>query len=131
MTHTFTVTGTPAAQGSKKHVGNGRMVETAKGLPGWRAAVVAAAKASHGPLWVPLDGPLVVTLTVYLARPRTTKFPDYPAGAPDTDKLQRAIGDALTIAGTIHDDARIVTWHASKRWAVGCEPGAHVTIRPV
>lgn len=131
MPHTFQVTGAPSQQGSKKHVGNGRMVETAKGLPAWRAAVIAAARDSHGPHWETLDGPLKVELTVYLARPKTTRFKDYPAGPADLDKQMRAIGDALTIAGTIKDDARIVTWHASKRWAIGCEPGAHITITEI
>ena len=128
MAHEFTVVGTPSQQGSKRHVGNGRMVEMSKRLPAWRATVIRAARESHREGWEALDGPLVVGLTVYLARPRSTKFPDYPAGAPDLDKLQRAIGDALKLAGTIHDDARIVTWHARKRWAVGCEPGAVISI---
>lgn len=128
MAHMIEVAGTPSQQGSKRHVGGGRMVEMSKRLPAWRAAVVAAARESHGPGWEALDGPLVVGLTVYLARPRTTKYPDYPAGAPDLDKMQRAIGDALTIAGTIKDDARIVTWQAKKRWAIGCEPGAVISI---
>ncbi|HEY9356511.1 MAG TPA: RusA family crossover junction endodeoxyribonuclease [Arthrobacter sp.] len=128
VAHEISVTGRPAQQGSKKHVGGGRMVEMAKRLPAWRKAVVAAAKESHGPEWEPLDGALVVGLTVYLPRPKGTKYPDYPAGPPDTDKLQRAIGDALTQAGTIADDARIVTWHAHKRWAVGCEPGATIRV---
>lgn len=128
MAHTISVTGKPSQQGSKKHVGNGRMAEMAKHLPAWRKTVIAAARESHGPDWDPLDGPLTVGLTVYLARPKTTKYPDYPAGAPDLDKLQRAIGDALTLAGTIKDDARIVTWNAKKRWAIGCEPGAVITI---
>jgi Holliday junction resolvase RusA-like endonuclease len=126
--HHILVTGTPAAQGSKKHVGGGTMVETSKNLPRWRKAVIEAAKNSHGPDWEPLDGCLTVNLTIWLARPKTTKFKDEPAGAPDLDKLQRAVGDALTIAGTIKDDARITTWAASKRWAIGCEPGATITI---
>lgn len=126
--HQILVTGHPAQQGSKKHVGAGRMVEMDKKLPGWRKLVIAAAQATHGPHWEPLDGCLTVNLTVWLPRPKTTKYPDEPAGTPDLDKLQRAVGDALTQAGTIADDARITTWNASKRWAVGCEPGATITI---
>jgi hypothetical protein len=40
----FEVVGLPAAQGSKRHVGNGVMVETSKNLKPWRAAVAAAAR---------------------------------------------------------------------------------------
>lgn len=130
MSHHISVLGKAAPQGSKKHVGNGRHVESSKTLPGWRKAIINAAKNSHGPDWEPLDGPLVVTFTAWMQRPPTTKFKDLPAGAPDLDKLQRAVGDALTIAGTIKDDARITTWIAKKRWAIGCEPGATITIRP-
>lgn len=129
MSHHISVLGAAAPQGSKSHVGNGRMIESSKILPKWRKAIIAAAKQSHGPEWEPLDGPLVVTFTAWLRRPPGTKFKDYPAGPPDTDKLQRAVGDALTIAGTIKDDARITTWIAKKRWAIGCEPGATITIR--
>ncbi|QWY79707.1 RusA-like Holliday junction resolvase [Arthrobacter phage Persistence] len=121
------VHGTPAAQGSKKHVGGGRMVEMDKKLPSWRAAVEAAARLATGPGWAPLDGPLKVSGHVSLRKPNTTKFPTAPAGVPDLDKLQRAIGDALTKAGTIKDDARIVHWDIRKVWADNV-PGANLTI---
>lgn len=124
----FRVAGNAAAQGSMRSVGNGRMVSMSKKLPGWRKAVIAAAQDAAGPGWEPLDGPLTVHLHVFLARPKTTKYPGVPAGTPDLDKLQRAVGDALTLAGAISDDARIVSWHAHKRWAVGCEPGARITV---
>jgi Holliday junction resolvase RusA-like endonuclease len=99
-----------------------------KKLPAWRKAVIAAAQHAHGPSWEPLDCALSVRVDVYLPMPKKTKFPVWPAGTPDLDKLQRAIGDALKLAGTITDDARIVSWHAHKHWAVGCEPGAGITI---
>jgi crossover junction endodeoxyribonuclease RusA len=111
-----------------KHVGGGRLVPSNKRLGSWRATVIAAARAAMGDGWEPLDGPLTVHLDVYLPRPASTKFKDFPAGAPDMDKLQRAVGDALTLSGAIKDDARIVSWHAHKKWAVGIEPGAYITI---
>jgi crossover junction endodeoxyribonuclease RusA len=125
----FRVEGNAAAQGSMKHVGNGRLVAMSKKLPSWRKAVIAAAKEAHGPVWEPMDGPLTVHLDIFIPKPKKTKFPDYPAGTPDLDKLQRAIGDALKLAGTITDDARIVSWHAHKRWTV-LEPYAHITVYP-
>lgn len=128
MSVTIRVEGHAAAQGSMKHVGAGRMVSMSKRLAGWRKTVVKAAQAVTGDDWEPLDGPLGVRLDIYLPRPKKTKFPDFPAGTPDLDKLQRAIGDALTTAGTIRDDARIVSWHAHKHWAVGCPPSAEITI---
>jgi Holliday junction resolvase RusA-like endonuclease len=129
--HHISVTGAPATQGSKAAFKRGKkivLVEMDKKLPAWREAIVKAAKASHGPDWEPLDGCLTVNLTVWLPRPGSSKFKDEPAGPPDLDKLQRAVGDALKVAGTIVDDARITTWSAGKRWAIGCEPGATITI---
>ena len=41
--------GVPAPQGSKKHVGRGRMVEASKTLPAWPAVEEAApAEPAHG-----------------------------------------------------------------------------------
>ena len=129
-TLSFEVAGHPATQGSKKGFLRGKkivMVEMDEKLPGWRAAVTAAAKRAAGPGWQAIDGAVTVGLDVYLPRPKTTKFGGSPAGPPDTDKLQRAVGDALTKAGVITDDARITRWEAEKHWAT-TTPGATITI---
>ena len=124
----FFVPGKAAAQGSKRHVGRGVMVEMSKDLPAWRTAVANTARAAHQGR-PPIDGPVAVALTVYLAKPRTTKFKTYPAGPKDLDKIQRGCGDALTASGVIRDDARIVHWDAWKRWATPeTPPGAWITI---
>jgi Holliday junction resolvase RusA-like endonuclease len=44
--------------------------------------------------------------------------PIFKATAPDSDKLIRLIGDALTIAGVIADDALIVRILAEKRYGL-------------
>lgn len=125
--HDFHVTGIPTAQGSKKYVGNGKMIESAKGLPRWRRAVKKAAEAAKGSL-DPLDGPLVLTVDFFMPAPAKSKFGNMPAGPPDLDKLLRGVGDALTQSKIIADDARIVTIHATKHWAAD-EPGAHIRLR--
>ena len=124
----FFVPGKAAPQGSKRHVGKGRLVEMSKDLPAWRKAVTAAAKASYMG-GEPIDGPVSVALTVYVEKPRSTKFRAYPAGSPDLDKYQRSVGDALEKAGVLTNDARIVHWDPWKRWATEANPpGAHITI---
>lgn len=124
----FFVPGKAAAQGSKKHVGRGVMVETSKDLLPWRAAIARAARDAYTGVHA-IDGPVSVALTVYIQKPRTTKFKRYPAGPKDLDKLQRACGDALTASGVIQDDARIVHWDAWKLWATEeTPPGALITI---
>ena len=124
----FFVPGKAAAQGSKRHVGRGVMVEMSKDLPAWRTAVANAARAAHQGRPT-IDGPVAVALTIYLPRPKRSRFKVYPAGPPDTDKLQRAVGDALTASGVIRDDARIVHWDAWKIWhSEAVPPGAHIPI---
>jgi crossover junction endodeoxyribonuclease RusA len=122
--------GNPAAQGSKKHVGNGRMVEMSKKLPGWRQEVQFAARLAAGPAWLPINAAVSITGEIRLRKPNTTKYPDAPAGAPDLDKLQRAIGDALTLSRVITDDARITHWNIRKVWAENV-PGMDITIQEI
>lgn len=120
---------TPAPQGSKSQTRTGHMFEANKKLPAWRGLLVETFKGAVGPDWEPWDCPLECVVTFWLPKPRTTKFPA-PIGKPDTDKLQRAVGDALTIAGIIRDDSRIVHWNARKVWTI-TEAGAAIVLRQV
>jgi crossover junction endodeoxyribonuclease RusA len=123
--------GSPATQGSKKAFKRGKkivLVEMDEKLPEWRAAVESAARLAAGPDWVTWDGPVSVTGTVGLRKPGSTKFGHSPAGPPDLDKLQRAIGDALTKSQVITDDARITHWNIRKVWAENV-PGMDITIQ--
>jgi crossover junction endodeoxyribonuclease RusA len=122
------VFGAPATQGSKKAFIRGKkvsLVEMDAKLPAWRAAVESAARLSAGPTWEPIDAAVSISGEISLQKPKTTKYPDAPAGTPDLDKLQRAIGDALTKARVIADDARIVHWNIRKVWGI---PGADFII---
>lgn len=99
-------------------------------LKRWRTLVAEAVRdAGH-----PEVGPYAAVSAIFhMPKPRTTKYSDYPAGTPDLDKLQRALGDALTESGIVADDARIVRWNVSEVWAGGLgsvhpEPGVLITI---
>ena len=125
--------GAPATQGSKKAFIRGKkvvLVEMDDKLPDWRSAVEAAARLAVGPGWVTWDGPVSVSGVVNLRKPGATKFRTYPAGPPDLDKLQRAIGDALTKSRVITDDARIVHWNIRKVWAENV-PGMDIEIAEI
>lgn len=133
----FEVKGLAAPQGSKRGAVRGKtktgapkvvLIESAAGLKVWRENVAAAAEVAAGPAWTTVDGPVICRLLVFLPKPKSTKFGDYPAGPPDVDKLQRAIGDALTKSKVITDDARIVQWVAGKRWAPGGQPFAAIQL---
>lgn len=123
----FEVLGIPAQQGSKRHVGNGIMVEAAKNLPAWRDSVAGAARdvADRIGDLTPLDGPLDLDVTFRFPMPASRKAAVRAAGhapkttAPDLDKLIRAVGDALTASGLIRDDARISSITAEKVEVVG------------
>lgn len=114
----------PAPQGSKRHVGNGRLIEQSKRVAPWRDAVDRAARAAMvarhamqyggspaGPVQ-PLDGPLSIEIVFTVRKPasapksRTTWPTTRDSG--DIDKLLRSTFDALTTAGAIADDSRIV-----------------------
>ena len=118
------IPGTAIPQGSKSVTRTGVMYEANPKLREWRthcAAVLTAWTGTWFGAWEPYDGPLLVDVTFYLPKPKRPKF-QLPAVKPDTDKLQRALGDAMTAAGVITDDARITTWHARKRYGEpGCE----------
>ena len=118
----FTVLGQAATAGSKRHVGNGILVDSsgAKGKS-WRAAVQDAAKSAFsGDL---LRCPLYLSLVFYTPRPLghfgakgvKASAPRHPAKRPDVLKLARAVEDGLT--GVVwHDDAQIVEEQLVKRY---------------
>jgi len=110
------VIGTPAPQGSKRHVGRGILIESSAKVKPWREAVVWAARESGGKV----PGPVVVDLTFTLQRPKSRPKRDiWPDRKPDLDKLTRSTLDALTTAGAIEDDARVVGLIVWKTY-VGC-----------
>ena len=117
---TFTVIGDPAPQGSKRHVGNGVMIESSKRVKPWREAVAAAAFAARNGQ-PPLDGPLTLTVTFWLPKPASLSRRVLELGPfrkPDLDKILRSTLDAMTTAGAIADDARIVRIVAEKRFVL-------------
>jgi crossover junction endodeoxyribonuclease RusA len=134
------VYGLPAAQGSKRHVGRGVMIESSKRVKPWRSDVVTAALAVYdGPL---IEGAVGVSMVFLFARPkghfgRKGLKPSAPQhltshAAGDLDKLCRSTLDGLSAGagGTLlRDDSQVVNLTASKRYCVGEErPGAIVSV---
>ena len=130
------VEGEPRAQGSMKHVGNGRMVHDPK-MVKWRDCVADCLKVAvgtfYGP-WEPLDAPVEVHVKFWLPRPKKPRL-ENAATALDLDKLQRCIGDALEQSGVLANDARIVKWvNPEKDWTHdfpgdGNVPGVRIKVR--
>ncbi|CAB0520777.1 RusA family crossover junction endodeoxyribonuclease [Corynebacterium diphtheriae] len=125
----FFTEGKPAPQGSKNAYRRGNkvlLVESSKKLPAWRTAVKNEA-SQH--IHTPHGGPIALTLTFHLPRPKTLpKKITHMIKKPDLDKLIRSTCDALT--GTAYiDDNQINEITAQKLYAPkGTPPGCHITI---
>lgn len=122
----FVVLGQPIPQGSMRHVGGGRIVSKNPKLKKWREQV---AKVVTDQVGSPQhEGPISVTALFQVQKPQSAKR-EYPTVPPDLDKLQRAIGDALSIdAAYIKDDAQIVEWHVTKQYG---QPSVIIRIKKI
>jgi crossover junction endodeoxyribonuclease RusA len=135
---TFAVYGlTPAPQGSKRHVGGGRMVESSPKLKPWREAVRQEALATGEPS---TDQPVYVHLLFRFRRPKghyTVKGELRPSAPkshvtrPDIDKLARSTLDGIT-GVLINDDSQVAFLVASKEYALPGElEGCQIEIREI
>lgn len=130
----FEVIGLPAPQGSKRHVGGGRMVESSKNVAPWRDSVAWAGREAMAgrPAF---DEPVTVEVSFHL--PPTGRWTKAESAVgerwkprkPDLDKLLRSTLDALTTAAVIVDDARVVQVQMGKVEALG-PSGAVIVVRP-
>ena len=141
----FFAEGFPAPQGSKTHVGGGRLIESSRQVGPWRGTVRRAAIRAMGGR-PPRTGPLEVYLRFIMPRPKShlrkgraqtdgwrllPSAPRHHTGKPDVDKLVRAALDALTGVCWC-DDAQVVAVHGEKSYAYRAAPtpGVYVIIRP-
>lgn len=123
------VPGSPAPQGSKRHVGRGVLIESSKAVGPWRERV---ALASHNAMLGRslIAGAVTVELNFILPRPKSTPKTKTPAAVkrPDLDKLERAILDAIT-GVIITDDSQVVSLCGYKRLAeIGETAGVHIRV---
>ena len=128
----------PAPQGSKRHVGGGRLIESSKRVKPWRAAVAHEARLTGQQV----AGPCAVELRFRFTRPRShcKASGGLRASAPrfcvvkrnDLDKCCRSTLDGLVDGGLLADDCLVVELFASKHYCgIGEQPGAVVRIRPL
>ena len=136
----FSVLGTARPQGSKRHVGGGRMVEMGKDLKPWRQQIAVEASQRMGSTQ-PWTQPVKVTLVFFLIRPKShfgtgrnagtlkASAPRFPSSSPDLDKLTRAVLDALT-GIAFRDDAQVQVLDCMKLYADDHYPGVVVEVVP-
>ena len=130
----FRVLGTPAPQGSKTRMPNGAMLEAGSQVGrdkqrAWRTAVAETAR-DYLTADTPLDGPLRLRIEFRMPRPKARRTALWADRKPDFDKITRNVADALTDAGMIIDDSRIVEMHIIKVYSSPVDPwtGAHITL---
>ena len=107
----FIVYGTPGPQGSKRHVGNGVMIESSKKVKPWREAVVYAAReamAGRPALQGPIVLEMIFTVRKPVSAPKRRRI--WPATKPDLSKYARSTEDAMTTAGVWKDDGQVVEY---------------------
>ena len=134
------IVGTPAPQGSKRHVGGGRLIESSAKVKPWRETVAADLATYAGTF---PDGSVHLAATFLLRRPKghwgigrkagqlRSSAPSLPAVKPDLDKLLRALCDAIAMAGVVRGDQQITTITAAKRYARADEAtGVRIALRP-
>ena len=136
MTVNWTTIGEAAPQGSKRHVGNGVMIESSKKLPVWREQLINdIARAADGCVF---ESGVQVTLIFKFPRLKShfnskgqlkPNAPFFKTTKPDIDKLCRAVLDAITLSGVIRDDALCFSIEAQKVYCqLGESPGVSGTI---
>lgn len=129
----FVVYGVPQQQGSKNRFGG----EDNPRVKGWRQSVAEEASTV---VPIALSGPVEVLVEFVFPRPkshfRTGRYagelrpaaPYWHTSYPDLDKLQRAIGDALS-GVVVGDDSQIARWVVYKRF--GKQARAEITVTPL
>jgi Holliday junction resolvase RusA-like endonuclease len=144
------VRGMPHPQGSMKThaLPNGKVaVRYPAAVYQWRAQIQQAVAEVMQQLTdaydvpLPIEGAVELRLGFDLPRPMghfgtgknaasiKASSPLYPIVAPDTDKLIRAVCDAITDAGLWRDDSQVTTLLASKRYCInGSPPGVLIKV---
>lgn len=128
--------GEPCRACGQKHFVKSQLVESSRALPLWRRRVEVSGLAAMNRANLagrPLGGPIALSVIFTLQRPSThfrsarlrdvlkPDAPRYPDGDPDTDKLARAVGDALT--GVVwRDDAQLVEYRRLAKFWAGEDP---------
>lgn len=135
------VAGLPVTKGSVNVGRQGQVRQAARGYATWSDAVRKALVADQRRLEysglryvVARPEGAMIRCRFWVPRPDAA---DAYGGlwAPqvgDGDKLDRAVWDAVTKAGLWQDDAQVIEWAGSRRWAgVERAPGVHITIHAI
>lgn len=127
----FTINGKVIPQGRPRFARRGKFVMTYddKKSRDWKETVAKEAKANG---CKPLEGPLKMTLTFRLEKPKSAhKSRIWPIVRPDLDNYIKAIKDGLNKI-CYPDDSQIVILEATKKYATdGFPPGVLIRVERI
>lgn len=104
----------------------------------WKFAVRAAAGEHVRNIRMPLEGPVMVDMDIWITRPKShlksngqlrESAPKMPTCKPDCDNLAKAILDALTNAGVWIDDKQVT--HLQVRKLYNTRGGARIVVEGI
>lgn len=99
----------------------------------WREAIAQQAQVwlENHPAWIPIDGPVRLSISFHLPKPKSAKKGEtWAIKRPDLDKLVRAVGDALH-KKAYTEDSRIVQLSVSKQYAIDTAPCADILVEAI
>jgi crossover junction endodeoxyribonuclease RusA len=117
----FVVFGDAVPQGSMSNFGKGRVTHSKREkLMDWRRTIqIALQMKGYNFRDALVKGPVAIRAIFYAKRPTSApKKAIYKRTAPDLDKLQRALGDALE-GIVLHNDSIVACWHTWKLYTDG------------
>ncbi len=121
---TYEIEGIPRPQGSKRHVGNGVMVESSKHVKEWRAwARLKASVAMRDRERIAKPNAVRLRVTFGFDRPKKhlkkgVVPPVFHTSRPDTDKLLRALLDSMSEV-VFEDDSQVADIRVEKVYSKG------------
>lgn len=131
------VAGLPATKGSVNVGRQGQVRQAARGYAAWSDAVRRALTVEcermddRRAIPVQRDEAAMIRCRFWVPRPAGADAYGglWAPGVGDGDKLDRAVWDAVTKAGLWQDDAQVIEWAGSRRWASDVRsPGVHIGI---
>lgn len=129
------VPGKPVTKGSKRGFVVGKHVvikEQNNNVYAWQefAASKASLEMAKNGINEPFRGPIRLNIIAKIRKPKKPKNPFYPITAPDIDKVERAVFDALT--GVVYlDDAQVVDGTRSKAYEDYYGPGVLIEFEEI
>ena len=124
---TYEIEGTPRPQGSKRHLGNGVMIESSRHVREWRAlARMKAVEAMQGRERFAKPHAVRLRVTFGFGRPKKhfkkgvlrPDAPTFHVTRPDADKLLRALLDSMSEV-VFEDDSQAADIKVKKVYSKG------------